>query len=440
MIFQKNMEVTAKKDIFPYELYSFGIMNLINTGTYGQIYDFHQESSNTKKLVMKIYKNQWCYSNMREMIIAGYLDAINAEIVPPIKCFLDNRGFIMEKYEKDLNSHFYTSTDEFELIVRNIIRKLCFFSKLGITHRDIKPDNIVINKNPEIDIRFIDWGLGRFDFPHGHEHDCDHIKYSKGICTLWFRPPELLCESYPDEYDPHLLDIWSTATTILYIWCNHLGLIYPFRYNTEHDLHYTILNFFDISKHNENATIYDNQTLKLSQIYDVSDNTDLVDLLDKMLIVNPNNRITIDEILKHPFIAGKTAETAEPEEIGELAPIPIGVNSDRTAVIKNLQKVANEYSLSRFELIMAIRIADNFLNTCDSTVNHVADICVDIVCNIVGNELYANTMRELPNTPDIKSLYLKIYRSIFTDLRIIADMSSKNRLDEEKYLQFQLNP
>lgn len=41
-------------------------------------------------------------------------------------------------------------------------------------------------------------------------------------------------------------------------------------------------------------------------------NPELLDLLDKMLDLNPGSRITVDEALKHPFLAKLHDETDEP--------------------------------------------------------------------------------------------------------------------------------
>lgn len=66
-----------------------------------------------------------------------------------------------------------------------------------LLHRDLKPNNILINNDGTIKIA--DFGLARsFNLPL--------TKYTKEVITMWYRAPELLFGS--DEYFTGV-DIWS---------------------------------------------------------------------------------------------------------------------------------------------------------------------------------------------------------------------------------------
>ena len=67
----------------------------------------------------------------------------------------------------------------------------------GIMHRDVKPENIVIDHERRI-LRLIDWGFGALYFP-GQSYSC-------GACTLPYRAPELLL-GY--KYYDYSMDMWS---------------------------------------------------------------------------------------------------------------------------------------------------------------------------------------------------------------------------------------
>lgn len=71
-------------------------------------------------------------------------------------------------------------------------------------HRDLKPQNILINSQNIVQVA--DFGLGRI------VHDKDRT-YSKEIETLWYRSPELMLGMV--RYDVGAVDAWSLGC-ILY--------------------------------------------------------------------------------------------------------------------------------------------------------------------------------------------------------------------------------
>jgi len=92
-------------------------------------------------------------------------------------------------------------TEEVEKIVYQITKSLCFLhNEVGIVHRDIKPDNIMITRNSKI-VKTIDLGLATIDRPY---------EMTMGLGTPAYIAPEALSESYSK-----LIDIWSLGITCL---------------------------------------------------------------------------------------------------------------------------------------------------------------------------------------------------------------------------------
>ena len=80
-------------------------------------------------------------------------------------------------------------TNEIKIITRQILLGMKYLNEeLGILHRDLKPDNIMINENP-LSIKIIDFGT------------CKDLSVETGphtsyVSTRWYRAPECVLRSH----------------------------------------------------------------------------------------------------------------------------------------------------------------------------------------------------------------------------------------------------
>jgi serine/threonine protein kinase len=150
-------------------------------------------------------------------------------------------------------------------IFKQIIDGLAYCHQHNILHRDIKLDNILINGRGRIKI--CDFGVSKVV--------TQGAKIFEQCGTPAYIAPEIL---KGDGYDGYTSDIWS-AGVMLY------AMLYgtvPFKANSMHDLHAMILKGKYILKE------------------DITD--EARDLLSSMLNVSPKLRISISEILSHPWM------------------------------------------------------------------------------------------------------------------------------------------
>lgn len=136
---------------------------------------------------------------------------------------------------------------------------------LHIVHRDIKTENIMIDSN--MNIRLIDFGFARFvSLPNQFmTTNCGSFAYAS---------PELISrQPYTSASD-----IWSLGIVIYTITTGFLPFVA------------------------DNYPKYSELILKSEPKYPSTMNPQLVDLISKMLNKNPKTRITIDEIIQHPFL------------------------------------------------------------------------------------------------------------------------------------------
>ena len=156
-----------------------------------------------------------------------------------------------------------------EIMAKNIFKQLIetikYLHSMGIAHRDIKPDNILI----ELDntIKLCDFGVSK-EVKEGQ-------LLTDSCGTPAFVAPEILKDS---PYNPYMTDIWSSGV-VLYAMVTGF---FPFRGVNETELHRNILSG------------------AFPKLKDVSN--ELKDLLNKILEINPNKRINIENILKHPWL------------------------------------------------------------------------------------------------------------------------------------------
>ncbi|KAI9704391.1 MAG: hypothetical protein M1836_007254 [Candelina mexicana] len=150
----------------------------------------------------------------------------------------------------------------------------------NIVHRDIKPENILL-VDKELTVKVADFGLAKII---GEE------SFTTTLCgTPSYVAPEILENTKQRKYT-RAVDVWSLGVVLYICLCGFP----PFS-----DELYTPENPYTLS-----------QQIKLGRFdypspYWDSVGDQALDLIDKMLTVNVDDRLTIDECLEHPWITLK---------------------------------------------------------------------------------------------------------------------------------------
>ena len=160
--------------------------------------------------------------------------------------------------------HERLTEDEAAIFFYQLINGVESIHSKGIAHRDLKPENLLLTKDKTLKI--IDFGLS---------HEFDGIDLLKTKCgSPSYASPEILRGK---PYDGFKSDVWSCGIILYAMVCGYL----PFDGETNKIL------FKNIMKCEPDIPDYLNDITQ--------------DLILRILTSDPDMRITIDEIKRHPF-------------------------------------------------------------------------------------------------------------------------------------------
>ena len=120
-------------------------------------------------------------------------------LLPPVK----SDGFrdlyiISDLLETDLSSVIKSpqplSDEHVQFFIYQVLRGVKFLHTCSppVTHRDLKPRNLLVNSN--CDLKICDFGLARVEFPHSRGIQSSAVM-TDYVATRWYRAPELLLAS-----------------------------------------------------------------------------------------------------------------------------------------------------------------------------------------------------------------------------------------------------
>ena len=343
----------------------YELKDKIGTGSYGYVCEAFDRRSHRNVAIKKINKVFEdlidCKRILREIAILNRLDNPNVvkllDIIVPVNLrSFDELYIVLELCDSDFKKLFrmeeYLSELHIKTLLYNLVVGIKYLHSAGIYHRDLKPANCLVNK--DCSVKICDFGLSRAvgmeSQPHllnlpntpreGGTQGTAHLKrqLTGHVVTRWYRAPELILleEQYTES-----IDVWSVGC----IFAELLGML---RENValfaDRGPLFPGSSCFPLSPDNKHASDYRFHTRgnrdQLNMIFNVlgtPDNADVetlekadakryircftpregtglaarfkgsgpeaIDLLKKMLVFNYRNRITINTILDHPYLA-----------------------------------------------------------------------------------------------------------------------------------------
>jgi len=250
----------------------------IGEGNFGKmklgVYKPTLEKFAIKILNKKTIKEKMKNVDFRENEIITKFHHINIVNVFELIEDTDNYYIIMEYCQKgELFDYIVDkkklSEDEASIFFYQLINGVSYMHKKGIAHRDLKPENLLLTKDKVLKI--IDFGLS-------HEFDGNILLKTK-CGSPSYAAPEIIKGK---QYDGFQIDSWCCGIILFAMVCGYL----PFDGETNKEL------FKSILKCNPEYPVYLSKECKK--------------LIKSILVADPNNRITIEDIkLTEFYLKGK---------------------------------------------------------------------------------------------------------------------------------------
>jgi len=290
------------------ERYQF--IKQIGHGAYGVVVSALDRSTGRKVAIKKVSK---AFEDLidakrilREIKLLSNFDHENIISLldiekPPNKTGYEDIYIVTDLMETDLHRVIYSrqelTNDHVQYFLYQLLRGLLHLHSAGVIHRDLKPSNVLVNKN--CDLKICDLGLAR-----GFEEAADE-KLTEYVVTRWYRAPEVILNA---SHYTKAIDIWSTGCIL----AEMLGKSPLFPGEDYLDQVQRIIAVLGLPTaedmafiSNESARRYirnlpKRQRLPWTTLYPKASSTAL-DLLNHMLVFDPNKRFTVEECVAHPY-------------------------------------------------------------------------------------------------------------------------------------------
>lgn len=285
----------------------------LGAGAYGMVCSATDEKQDNKKVAIKKVRDVFhnltdAKRILREIKLLQHFNHPNVmkmtDMINPLnKQDFEDLYMVAEFMQSDLHRIIYSdnelSEDHIAYIVYQIFLGLKYIHSAKVIHRDLKPGNILINADCQVKI--CDLGLAR----GLNVADDESVDLTEYVVTRWYRAPEVMVSAQAYDYG---IDVWAVGCILGELfnreplfqgdnYVDQLNVIFgvlgtPTQDDLECILNVEALQFVKkLKKKNP---------VPLRKVFPNASSKAL-DLLSKMLVFNPKNRITVDEALKHPF-------------------------------------------------------------------------------------------------------------------------------------------
>lgn len=302
----------------------YEILDTIGTGAYGIVVSAYDTVLQQKVAIKKIEKafehSTFTKRTLREIKILRLLrhdniiEMVNVQLPRSIDEF-EEIYVVSELMETDLSSIIKSpqplSDDHCQFFLYQLLRGLKYMHSACILHRDLKPRNLLVNSN--CDLKICDFGLARASLSDLRVRGTEMTDY---VATRWYRAPEVLLtyKKYTTA-----MDIWSVGCIFAELLMrkpilpgndaqHQLELIFSLLGSPSEEDIQSIPN----PRIRERVSRMPKRKPKPFEVIFRDSNPSAIDLLKKMLVFNPEKRISVEEAIQHPYLSSLHFPEDEP--------------------------------------------------------------------------------------------------------------------------------
>ena len=290
------------------------VISKLGEGAYGKVYLAEDLKNKNLRVAVKQLKSSSVeegvpISSLREISLLKELSHINIVKLMDVVHLQNNIVLVFEYVETDLKIMLKKNNNKglepklYKSFLYQLLKGIQHIHKMKILHRDIKSENLLISKDNKLKIT--DFGLARgYGLP---------IKnFRNDVVSLWYRAPDILLGN--ENYE-RSVDMWSIGC----IFAEMVNGSILFKGFSEKEQVRKIFEIFGTPTEktypmymeysgwkDENWEVYLPKNLK--EILPTLDDNG-IDLLKKLLELDPEKRILATEALEHPFFKDLDEET-----------------------------------------------------------------------------------------------------------------------------------